>query len=129
MTQYVVDIPNFEEQPGVVRNLDDDPNLVTFFTTFTTSDGFLRELVPPEVLQVYSIPDRWELYPLTGDWPGNGIMAIEFSEPMDPGTLHPGRPGGRRHRLDRRSTFATSDNLEHQPAGREQSQDLGHLHV
>ena len=94
VTQYIVDIPSYEEQPGVVRNLDDDPNLVTFLTSFTTSSGFLRELVPPEVLQVTSIPDRWELYPLTGDWPGNGIMAIEFSEPMDPSSFIQAPPAG-----------------------------------
>ena len=87
VTQYLVDIPSFEEQPAVVTNLDADPNLVTFFTTFVTSDGFLRELVPPEVVRVYSIPDRFEVNPLTGQWPGNGLLAVEFNEPMDPSSF------------------------------------------
>ncbi|MFV1958223.1 MAG: Ig-like domain-containing protein, partial [Planctomycetota bacterium] len=87
VTQYLVDIPNFEEQPNVVRNLDDDPNLETFFTTFVTSDGYIRELVPPEVVRVYSIPDRFEVNPLTGQWPGNGLMAFEFTEALDPASF------------------------------------------
>ena len=97
--QYVVDIPNYEEQDAVVQNIDDDPNLQTFFTTFVTSDGFLRELVPPEVEQVYSIPDRFQVNPLTGQWPGNGTLAIQFSEPMDPSSFLLGGPagGGRGH--------------------------------
>ncbi len=94
VTQYTVDIPSFQEQLDVLRNLDDDPNLRTFFTTFVTSDGFLRELVPPQVVRVYSIPDRFEVNPLTGQWPGNGQMAFEFSEPMDPKTFLLGGAGG-----------------------------------
>lgn len=94
VTQYLVDIPNFEEQPAVVNNLDNDPNLVTFFTTFVTSEGFLRELIPPEVLRVYSVPDRFDVNPLTGQWPGNGFMGIEFSEAMDPSTFVLGGAGG-----------------------------------
>lgn len=94
VTQYLVDIPNYEEQPAVVNNLDSDPNLVTFFTTFVTSDGFLRELDPPEVVRVYSIPDRYEVNPLTGQWPGNGLLAIEFNEPMDPSSFILGGPAG-----------------------------------
>ena len=84
ITQHSIDIPNFEEQDGVIENLDFDPNLSSFFTTFTTGDGFLRELVPPEVVDVFFVPER---DPLTGNVPGNGIMAIEFSEAMDPGTF------------------------------------------
>ena len=94
VTQYLVDIPNFEEQPAVVRNLDADPNLVTFFTTFVTSDSFLRELIPPEVVRVYSIPDRFEVNPLTGQWPGNGLLAVEFNEPMDPSSFILGTAAG-----------------------------------
>jgi hypothetical protein len=84
VTQYVLDIPSFEEQNSVVRNLDDDPNLTTFFTEFTTSEGWLRELVPPEVEDVIWIPEE---DPLTKNIPGNGIMGIVFSEPMDPTTF------------------------------------------
>jgi len=94
VTQYLVDIPNYEEQDAVIKNLDDDPNLVTFFTTFVTSDGFLRELDPPEVVRVYSIPDRFEVNPLTGQWPGNGLLAIEFNEPMDPASFVLGTDAG-----------------------------------
>ncbi len=94
VTQYLVDIPNFEEQPAVIENLDADPNLVTFFTTFVTSDAFLRELQPPEVVRVYSIPDRFVVNPITGQWPGNGLLAIEFNEPMDPGSFILGGPAG-----------------------------------
>ena len=94
VTQYLVDIPSYDQQQDVIRNLDDDPNLDTFFTTFVTSDGYLRELVPPEIVRVYSIPDRFEVNPLTGQWPGNGIMAFEFSEPMAPASFVLGGPGG-----------------------------------
>ncbi len=93
VTQYLVDIPNFEQQTDVVRNLDGDPNLETFFTTFVTSSGYLRELIPPEIVRVYSIPDRFEQNPLTGQWPGNGLMAFEFSEPMAPQSFILGAQG------------------------------------
>lgn len=93
-TQYTVDVPNYEEQQAVVRNLDADPNLETFFTSFVTSDGYIRELVPPEIVRVYSIPDRFVVNPLTGQWPGNGLMAFEFSEPMDPASFFLGGPTG-----------------------------------
>jgi hypothetical protein len=80
-TQYSVGVPNFEEQPRVVENRNHDPLLTTFFTSFKTSDDYLRELVPPEVLRVFFVPDPDAL---TGQVPGNGSMAFEFSEPMDP---------------------------------------------
>lgn len=79
VTQYILDIPGFEEQQGVVRNLDDDPLLNTFFTQFTTAAGWLRELVPPQVVDVFFVPAP-DL--LTGNIPGNGIMGIQFNEPM-----------------------------------------------
>ena len=82
--QHSIDIPNFEEQDGVIENLDFDPNLVTFFTTFTTSDGFLRELVPPEFVRHFWIPPEDTL---TANIPGNGLLALEFSEAMDPSTF------------------------------------------
>ncbi len=82
--QFSINIPSFEEQPGVVNNLDADPNLSAFFTNFTTSDGYLRELVPPEFVGFYFIP---EPDPLTGQIPGNGVLALEFSEAMDPATF------------------------------------------
>ena len=84
VTQYSVDIPNFEEQTDVVENADFDPNLTTFFTTFTSSDGFLREYTPPEITGVGFIPD---VDPLTGNIPGAGLMYFDFSEPMDPGSF------------------------------------------
>ena len=84
VTQHTVDIPNFEEQDGVVENLDFDPNLSSFFTTFTTSDGFLRELKPPSVLGITFVPER---DPLTKNVPGQALMAIEFDEPMWPGSF------------------------------------------
>ncbi len=87
VTQYSVDIPNFEEQTDVVQNADFDPNLTTFFTTFTSSDGFLREYTPPEITGVGFIPDP---DPLTGNIPGAGLMYFDFSEPMDPGSFTQG---------------------------------------
>ena len=84
VAQHSIDIPNFEEQDGVIENLDFDPNISTFFTTFTTSDGFLRELVPPEFVRHFWIPPEDDL---TSNIPGNGILALEFSEAMDPSTF------------------------------------------
>lgn len=81
VTQYTVDIPNFEEQQDVVQNADNDPNLTTFFTVFTTSDGFLRELVPPQITGVGFVPGP---DPVTGNIPGDGLMYFDFSEPMAP---------------------------------------------
>ena len=93
VTQYQVVIPGFDEFDGdaVVENLDFDPNVTTFKTSFTTGDGFLRELVPPEVVRVYFIPARDEL---TRNVPGDGIMAIEFNEAIDPASLFLGGPAG-----------------------------------
>ncbi len=82
--RYSVDIPNFEEQDQVVENADFDPNLTTFFTSYRTSDGFLRELIPPEILDVFFIPDP---DPLTKNIPGNGILAFLFTEPMQIGSF------------------------------------------
>lgn len=84
VTQYIVDIPNFEEQQDVLQNLDFDPNLSPFFTTFTTSDGFLRELIPPEIVGVGFIPSPDIL---TGNIPSNGLFYFDFNEAMDPGTF------------------------------------------
>jgi hypothetical protein len=84
ITQYIVDVPNSQDQDAVVRNLDDDPNTSTFFTSFVTSDGFLRELIPPQLVEVFFVPDP---DPLTGNIPGNGVMGLRFSEPMDPGSF------------------------------------------
>ncbi len=80
-TQYALEIPGFEEQSQVVVNLDSDPNLTTFITQFTTSDGWLRELAPPSIIDVVFVPD---VDPLTKQVPGNGLMGLVFSEPMDP---------------------------------------------
>jgi hypothetical protein len=87
VTQYILDIPGVEEQSQVLENLDGDPNLVTFFTQFTTAPGWLRELDPPELVDVYFIPGP---DPLTKQIPGNGIMAIEFTEAMDPASFEIG---------------------------------------
>ncbi len=88
VTQYIIDIPGVGEQASVIENLDNDPNLRTFFTQFTTSDGWLRELNPPEIERVLFAPDP---DPLTGNIPGNGLMGIEFNEAMDPSSFIQGR--------------------------------------
>ena len=84
VTQYIVDIPNFEEQQDVLQNLDFDPNLSTFFSIFTTSAGFLRELIPPQIVGVGFIPDPDAL---TGNIPANGLFYLDFNEAMDPATF------------------------------------------
>ena len=94
VTQYLVDIPNFEEQPAVVSNLDADPNLVTFFTTFVTSDGFLRELDaaggPARLLDPGSLRGQ----------PPDGAVARQrppgrrVQRAHGPVLVHPGRRGG-----------------------------------
>ncbi len=93
-TQYSVYIPSIDESLDVIKNLDDDPCQSSFFTTFVTSDGYLRELVPPQVVRVYSIPDRFAVNPLTGQFPGNAVMAFEFNEPMDPSSFILGGANG-----------------------------------
>ena len=91
VTRYTVDIPAVGDQEQVVSNIDNDPNQTGFFTDFLTSDGFLRELVPPQVLGIsfQPAPDL-----ITGNIPGNGTMLIEFSEPMWPGSFVQGPPSG-----------------------------------
>ncbi|MGE0192846.1 MAG: hypothetical protein AB7T63_12490 [Planctomycetota bacterium] len=84
LSQYSLDIPSIDEQPGVVKNLDLDPNRRSFFTNWTTSAGFLRELQPPEVEGVYFVPDP---DPITRNIPGNGLLAIVFNEVMDPASF------------------------------------------
>lgn len=84
LQQYSLDIPGVEDQNGVVQNLDYDPVTRPFFTTWTTSAGYLRELQPPEVVTVYFIPDP---DPITRNIPGNGLLAIVFNEVMDPATF------------------------------------------
>ncbi|MDA1194595.1 MAG: hypothetical protein O2894_05365 [Planctomycetota bacterium] len=84
VTQYVIDIPGVGEQSSVVENLDADPNLNTFFTQFTTSDGWLRELVPPQIVEIIFAPEQ---DPLTKNVPGNGLMGVVFDEAMAPGTF------------------------------------------
>lgn len=86
VTQYILDIPGVGEQETVLTNLDNDPNLTTFFTQFTTSNGWIRELVPPEVLDVIWVPEE---DPLTRQIPGNGLLGVVFSEAMAPGTFVP----------------------------------------
>ncbi len=88
VTQYTVSLPSVGEQASVLENLDDDPNLRTFFTQFTTTDGWLRDLSPPRLLRLVWAPDVDEL---TGNVPGNGLLGIEFEEPMDPASFRQGR--------------------------------------
>jgi hypothetical protein len=86
-TQFNVFLPGVADTTigaAVVKNLDDDPLLTSFFTNFTTGDGYLDELVPPQVLDVTFIPAP---DPLTKQIPGNGLLAIRFSEPMDPASF------------------------------------------
>jgi len=85
VTQYNVELPAQGETNDVVLNRDRDPLLTSFFTTFTTSDGFLRELDPPSIVRLYFIPGQ---DPLTRQVPGNGIMALEFDEAMDPSSFN-----------------------------------------
>ena len=103
VTQYTLDIPGIGEQNAVVENLDNDPNLTTFFTQFTTSAGWLRELKPPQVVEIVFAPDPDEL---TGNIPGNGLLGVVFDEPMDPASFIQGMPsdGGN---IDIRYTDAT----------------------
>jgi hypothetical protein len=85
--QFNVLLPGQADTPvgdAIVRNLDDDPLVTSFFTNFTTGDGYLQELVPPQVLDIEFIPTP---DPLTKQIPGNGLMAIRFSEPMDPASF------------------------------------------
>lgn len=84
VTQYNVELPSQGEANDVVRNLDNDPLLNSFFSSFTTAAGFLRELDPPSIVRVYFNPDQNSL---TKQVPGNAIMAMEFDEPMDPATF------------------------------------------
>ena len=81
VTQYNLSVPGFAEQSAVIRNLDADPNLSTFLTSFTTAAGWLRELVPPSVEAIVWAPEE---DPVTGNIPGNGLMGLRFSEAMDP---------------------------------------------
>jgi hypothetical protein len=90
-TQFNIELPSLADQPTIpgatiptVENLDRDPLLSSFFSTFTTSDKFLRELIPPQVLSVEFIPAP---DPLTRQIPGDGMMKITFSEAMDPASF------------------------------------------
>jgi len=84
VTQYTLIVPGIAEQIDVVSNLDADPNLRTFLTQFTTSDGWLRELSPPVLEELIWAPD---VDPLTGNVPGNGLLGIVFNEAMDPASF------------------------------------------
>ncbi|MFO0934572.1 MAG: Ig-like domain-containing protein [Planctomycetota bacterium] len=84
VTQYNVELPAEGQTNDVVLNRDNDPLLTSFFSTFTTSDGFLRELDPPSIVRLYFVPDQ---NVLTKQVPGNALMALEFDEPMDPSSF------------------------------------------
>lgn len=83
--QYSIYLPSYEidqaerRTAGVVENRDMNPLARFFETDFSTSSGWLRELVPPQVLEVYFIPSPDAL---TGNTPGNGQMVFRFSEAM-----------------------------------------------
>jgi hypothetical protein len=88
-TQYNVFLPSVTDresdpETALVESTNDDPLLTTFFTKFKTSGGFLRELKPPTVVEAFFIPTP---DPLTKQIPGNGLLALRFSEAMDPATF------------------------------------------
>jgi hypothetical protein len=88
-TQYVVELPSEDDRQSVpetdvVRNLDEDPLLTSFLTKFKTGGKFLRELIPPQVVDVFFVP---EPDALTKQVPGNGFLGIRFSEAMDPASF------------------------------------------
>ena len=91
VTQYVLNVPGIGEQASVIENLDADRNLTTFFTQFTTADGWLRELTQPEFEGLVWAPEPDEL---TGSIPGNGLLGVAFNEPMAPGSFVSGPAGG-----------------------------------
>lgn len=84
VTQYVVELPAVGNQNAVVRNLDNDPLLTPYLTGFTTSDGYLRELVPPSVIDLTWTPTP---NPVTKQTPALGYFTWEFSEAMDPSSF------------------------------------------
>lgn len=84
VTQYVVELPSAAISNDVVENLDNDPLLTTFLANFTTSDGYLRELIPPTIVSVDFIPAR---DPFTKQVKGDSIVALTFSEAMDPSSF------------------------------------------
>lgn len=91
-TQYQMTIPSIAQETNVVENTAGDPNLVTFATVFQTGEGYLRELVQPEIVDIEFVPPA-NLD--TGQIPGDGVMKLIFSEAMDPATfllLGPGDP-------------------------------------
>lgn len=88
VTQYIIDVPGVGEQASVIENIDADPNLTTFFNQFTTSDGWLRELVPPQIVEIIFNPEQDAL---TKNVPGNGLMGLVFDEAMAPSTFIQGR--------------------------------------
>jgi hypothetical protein len=90
VTQYTVFIPSHQDDQsdgqiaGVVQNRDANPNTTTFRTAFETGAGWLRELDPPRVDDLFFVPDP---DPLTNNIPGNGQMVFVFNEPMDPASF------------------------------------------
>lgn len=84
VTQYNVELPAVGDVGGTIENLDNDPLLTSFFTNFVTSDGYLRELVAPTLESISFIPER---DPFTQEVPGNALLVLKFSEPMDPATF------------------------------------------
>ncbi len=84
VTQYVVDLPAVPDSNDVVENLDNDPLLTSFLSSFTTSSQYLRELIPPTIDSIEFIPGQ---DPFTKQVKGDSIIAFHFSEAMDPATF------------------------------------------
>jgi hypothetical protein len=85
MTPYTVFIPSFVDPDynallGVVTSRAGERNGTSLRTGFTTEFRFLREQVPPQVLEVRFEP---EPNPGTGEIRADGRMAVVFSEAMD----------------------------------------------
>jgi hypothetical protein len=88
-TQYTIEIPDVLHSNFTVRNVDADPMTNAYFTQFVSDTGFLRELVPPEIVNVAFQPDQDGL---TQQVPGNALMIFEFNEPMNPTSFRLGGP-------------------------------------
>lgn len=90
LAQHQVFIP----APPVAKTLTNragSPIVSQFVATFTTGEGYNPELISPEFIGINGsgalgfVPDRND----DGSVPFDAQIAIEFSEPMDPGSLIP----------------------------------------
>ena len=71
----------FPKGGNTLHTVFGDPLVESFETSFRTSDRYLREVIPPEVEGIRFVPGP---DPLTGNIPARALLAIDFSEPMDP---------------------------------------------